>query len=465
MAIDQGHWQERYWRQMSRRAFLNWSTAGLGAMALAELIGQETRGAESLPWAGAARPLPLAPKARRVIQLFMSGGPSQLETFDFKPQLGARASKDQAENLFAPQFTFSKVGRSGQEISELFPNLQRVADELCIIRSMRGESVSHAPAQIFMSTGSAIPGRPSIGSWLYYGLGSETNDLPGFVVLALPPHNGPNSTPTPAQVWHSGFLPSRFQGIKVSSTGDPIPYLERPPGLSDDVESGLIKTINDLNRVHEASLHDPECLTRIVQYETAFRMQTAVPELTDFSQESKKVLELYGAKPGDGSFGSACLLARRLAERGVRYIQVVHHGWDHHQKLKEEIKVCAGEVDQGMAALLTDLKRRGMLEDTLVIWGGEFGRTPTYDRFGGRDHHYKGFSIWLAGGGVKGGITYGATDDLGFNAVEDVVDVHDLHATILHVLGIDHKRLTYRFQGRDFRLTDIAGNVVDKILA
>jgi hypothetical protein len=480
MANQLVHAQDSMRWPISRRAFLSWSTAGLGAIALAELLGREARGDEPPRWEGAARPLPLPAKAKRVIQLYMAGGPSQLETFDCKPKLAALQGKPipesiangQAQDLLAapgqthclaPQFAFAKVGRSGQEISELLPNLRRVADDICIIRSMRGEAISHAPAHLFMNTGSTLAGRPSMGSWLYYGLGSETNDLPGFVVLTT----APRGIDVPS-VWHSGFLPSRFQGVKMSSTGEPILYLKRPPGVSADSERSLVETVNGLNRLYDGLLHDPETATRIVQYEKAFRMQTAVPELTDFSRESKEVQELYGAKPGDGSFGSACLLARRLAERGVRYVQIVHRDWDHHKDLRDRIQAETKDVDQGMTALVTDLKRQGMLDDTLVIWGGEFGRTPTDDPVGkdkGRTHHSKGFSIWLAGGGVKAGITHGATDELGFNAVEDVVDVHDLHATILHVLGIDHKRLTYRFQGRDFRLTDIAGNVVHKILA
>ena len=324
------------------------------------------------------------------------------------------------------------------------------------------EQINHDPAQTCMNTGTSISGRPSIGSWLLYGLGSECENLPGFVVLTS--FGGGQNQPIASRQWAAGFLPSKFQGVQFRGQGDAVLYLNDPPGVSKGRQRDVIDATESLNRIHDASVDDPEIATRISQYEMAFKMQTSVPHLMDLSGEPKEALELYGTKGADGSFAANCLLARRLAERGVRFIQLYHRDWDHHGNLKTDIKLKAEEVDGPCAALLTDLKRRGMLDDTLVVWGGEFGRTPMAQG-SGRDHHMKGFSMWVAGGGVKGGITYGATDELGYNAVEDVVHVHDLHATMLHLLGIDHKRLTYKFQGRDFRLTDVHGNVVDRVLA
>jgi hypothetical protein len=314
-----------------------------------------------------------------------------------------------------------------------------------------------------MNTGTTISGRPAMGAWVWYGLGSDADNLPGFVVLTSTGKSG-QSQPIAARQWHSGFLPSRFQGVHLRSKGDPVLYINNPAGVDAAGQRDIVDAVQELNRLHGQIVDDPEIATRIAQYEMAFRMQTSVPELMDISKEPKQVLDLYGCQPGDGSFASNCLLARRLAERGVRFIQLYHRDWDHHSRIKDDIKVVAGEVDQASAALIQDLKRRGLLDDTLVIWGGEFGRTPMAQG-NGRDHHIKGFSIWLAGGGIKGGITYGATDELGYNAVENVVSVHDLHATILHLLGVDHKKLTYKFQGRDFRLTDVHGQVVHAILA
>jgi hypothetical protein len=338
-----------------------------------------------------------------------------------------------------------------------------VADDLCIIRSLKTEAINHDPAHTFMNTGTTISGRPAMGSWLTYGLGSDSADLPGFVVLTSTGKAG-QQQPISSRQWHSGFLPSRFQGIELRTKGDPVLYLGSPKGVSAEQQRDVVEAVEKLNRLQEKTVDDPEIATRIAQYEMAFRMQTSVPGLMDLSQEPKEVLEMYGAKGLDGTFAANCLLARRLAERGVRFIQLYHRDWDHHGNIKNDAKVTAGEVDQAAAALIKDLKARGLLKDTIVVWGSEFGRTPMAQG-NGRDHHIKGFCCWLAGGGVKGGITHGSTDELGYNAVEDVVHVHDLHATLLYLLGVDHKRLTYKFQGRDFRLTDVHGEVVEKILA
>ncbi len=466
---------------LTRRAFLGRSSAGMGLFALASLLDpsllQAKEGGDH--WRGVVRPLHHPARARRVIWLYMAGGPSHLETFDHKPQLAKMHGKPmpasftkgqpiaqlqgQKLNCFGPQHAFKKCGKSGQEISEIFPHLAGVADEMCIIRSLRTEAINHDPAHTFMNTGTTISGRPAMGSWVLYGLGSESDNLPGFVVLTSTGHSGQNQ-PISARQWHSGFLPSRFQGVQLRSKGDPVLYVSNPKGVNAGRQRDVVETVEELNRLQNGVLDDPEIATRITQYEMAFQMQTSVPELMDISHEPKAVLDLYGAKPGDGSFASNCLLARRLAERGVRFIQLYHRDWDHHGNIKHDVKVVASEVDQGATALLLDLKRRGMLDDTLVVWGGEFGRTPMAQG-NGRDHHIKGFSMWLAGGGIKGGMTLGSTDELGYNAVEDVVEVHDLHATLLHLLGVAHKRLTYKFQGRDFRLTDVSGNVVTKILA
>jgi hypothetical protein len=470
------HTLDKFVRHVNRRAFLQHASTGIGAAALACLMG---RGASAGPLAGAAlEGLPhFAPKAKRVIFLCMAGGPTHLETFDHKPKLaelhgqpmpdsytkGQPIAQLQGQKLtcFGPQFAFKQFA-GGQEICELFPHIGAVADQICIIRSMRTEAINHDPAHTFMNTGTTISGRPAMGAWLQYGLGSEADDLPGFVVLTSLGKGG-QAQPIAARQWHSGFLPSRFQGVEFRSKGDPVLYVSRPSGVTAGRQRDVLDAVEALNRQEAQIVADPEIATRIAQYEMAFRMQSSVPELMDLSGESKETLELYGARPGDGS-ASNCLLARRLAERGVRFIQLYHRDWDHHGRLKNDVKVTAGEVDRGAAGLLLDLKRRGLLDETLVVWGGEFGRTPMAQG-DGRDHHIKGFSLWLAGGGIKGGITYGKTDELGYNAVENVVPVHDLHATMLHLLGIEHKKLTYRFQGRDFRLTDVAGEVVKGILA
>jgi hypothetical protein len=466
--------------RVSRRTFLGRSGMGLGAAALASLAGPAARGGDRPPrWRGVVHPPHLPPRAQRVIYLYMAGGPSHLETFDHKPALAKMHGRPMPESFtrgqpiaqlqgaklvcLAPQHPFKKFGRSGQEISTLFPHLGGLADELCIVRSLRTEAINHDPAHTFMNTGTTISGRPSMGSWLWYGLGSVCDNLPGFVVLTSTGRSG-QSQPIAARQWHSGFLPSSFQGVEFRSRGDPVLYVRSPGGVTPGRQRDVVDAAQALNRLEDEAVDDPEIATRVAQYEMAFKMQTSVPELMDLSRESEATFKLYGTRGGDGSFAANCLLARRLAERGVRFIQLYHRDWDHHGGIKNDIAVVAREVDQAMAALLRDLKQRGMLDDTLVIWGGEFGRTPMAQG-NGRDHHIKGFSMWLAGGGIRGGLTHGATDELGYNAVENVVGVHDLHATMLHLLGIDHERLTYPFQGRQFRLTDVSGIVVRPLLA
>ena len=429
---------------------------------------------------GILNPLHHAAKAKRVIFLYQAGGPSHLETLDYKPQLakmhgqgmpesftkGQQIAQLQNQKLtcFGPQHTFKKFGKSGQQICDLFPEIGSVADDLCLIKSMWGEQINHDPAHTIMNTGSIITGRPSMGSWLTYGLGSESEDLPGFVVLMSSGRGGQNQ-PIAQRQWSAGFLPSKFQGVKLNSIGDPVLYISNPNGLSKDTQRDSIDAINLLNNLNYKAVKDPEILTRIAQYELAFKMQNSVPDLTDMSKESKQTMEMYGATPGDGSFASNCLLARRLAERGVRFIQLYHRDWDHHNQVKSGVELKAQEVDRATAALIKDLKQRGMLGDTLIVWGGEFGRTPMSQSGNGRDHHIKGFSYILAGGGIKGGITYGATDDLGYAAVENPVSIHDFHATMLHLLGINHLRMTVKFQGIDARLTNVSGEVVKGILA
>jgi hypothetical protein len=463
---------------ISRRAFLGRAGGGLGALAFASLVDPAVA-AKDDRWPGVVRTLHTPARAKRVIWLYMAGGMSHLETFDHKPKLAAMHGKPMPEsytrgqpiaqlqgaklNCFAPQHPFQKVGKSGQEISAIFPHLQTVADHLCIIRSLRTEAINHDPAHTFMNTGTTISGRPAAGSWLWYGLGAEASDLPGFVVLTSSGRFG-QAQPISARQWHSGFLPSRFQGVHFRGKGDAVLYINRPGGVTPGRQRDVIDAVQALNRQHDRLVDDPEIAARVAQYEMAFKMQTSVPGLMDLSKEPRKVLDLYGTRGADGSFASNCLLARRLAERGVRFIQLYHRDWDHHGSIKEHIRGTAAEVDQAAAALLKDLHQRDLLKDTLVIFGSEFGRTPMAQG-NGRDHHIKGFSMWLAGGGIKGGITHGATDELGYNAVDDVVEVHDLHATLLHLLGLDHKRLTFKFQGRNFRLTDVHGNVVKKILA
>jgi hypothetical protein len=475
---------------LKRRAFLRRSTTGIGTLALASLLDPELlRGADAnapkrpsrapRPWTGAARPLAFAPKIKRVIYLYMAGGPSHLETFDYKPALAKMSGQPMPESFtrgkpiaqlqgrplvcLAPQHTFQRCGASGQEMTTIFPHLATIADDICIVRSMVTEAINHDPAHTFMNTGTTISGRPAMGSWITYGLGSESENLPGFVVLTSDGKFG-QFQPIATRQWHSGFLPSRFQGVRFYSKGDSVLYIGRPHGTTQERQRDIVDAVRELDSIEDEVVDDPEIATRIAAYETAFRMQTSVPELIDLSNESKHVLAMYGAERVDGSFAANCLLARRLAERGVRFIQLYHRDWDHHSGIKRNIAGIAAEVDGATAALIKDLKGRGMLDETLVIWGGEFGRTPMAQSEG-RDHHIKGFSIFLAGGGIKPGICHGATDELGYNAVHDVVHVHDLHATILALFGIDHLRLVYRFQGRDFRLTDVSGEVVKPILA
>jgi hypothetical protein len=415
-----------------------------------------------------------------VIFLYQAGGPSHLETFDYKPKLAAMDGQGMPESFtkgqqiaqlqgkelkcFGPQYGFKTFGKSQQQICELFPHIGSVADDVCIIRSMMGEQINHDPAHTLMNTGSIIAGRPSMGSWILYGLGSEAEDLPGFVVLLSSGRGGQNQ-PIAARQWSAGLLPSKFQGVKFNSAGDPVLYIHSPQGVSTKLQHDSIEAINALNNIENAAVQDPEIATRVAQYEMAFKMQSSVPGLMDMSKEPQSVLDAYGAHPGDGSFASNCLLARRLAEKGVRFIQLYHRDWDHHTGLKTNVALKAEEVDRATAALITDLKQRGMFDDTLVVWGGEFGRTPMSQSGDGRDHHIKGFSFMVAGGGMKRGISYGSTDELGYAAVENPVAVADFHATMLHLLGIDHKRLTVKFQGLDARLTGISGNVIRDILA
>ncbi len=414
-----------------------------------------------------------------MIYLYQAGGPTHLDTFDYKPKLAEMAGKPMPESFtkgqpiaqlqgaklvcFPPQFKFKRFGSSGQEICELFPQIGSIADDICIIRSMHTEAINHDPAHTMMNTGTTISGRPAMGSWILYGLGSEAEDLPGFVVLTSLGRGG-QSQPIATRQWHSGFLPSRLQGVKFQSQGDAVLYLGSPAGVNAERQRQVIDAVNRLNQLHQQA-SDPEIATRIAQYEMAFKMQTSVPGLMDLSKEPKHVLEMYGTKGADGSFAANCLLARRLAERGVRFIQLYHRDWDHHGAIKSNVVIKAEEVDRPTAALIRDLKQRGMFDDTIILWGGEFGRTPMSQGGDGRDHHIKGFSYMVAGGGFKSGITFGNTDELGYAAIEKPVSVHDLHATILHLLGIDHERMTVKFQGLDARLTGISGEVVKGILA
>ena len=475
-------------RLVARRTFLSRSGLGVGSLALASLLGERTRAGEALVGSplsrGKVNPLHFAPKAKRVIFLYMSGGPSHLDLFDYKPQLAKMSGEPMPESftkgqpiaqlqgaaqlqVFGPQFEFKNWGKSGQHISTVLPHIGGIADEICIVRSMVTEAINHDPAHTFMNTGTTISGRPSMGSWLWYGLGAETESLPGFVVLTS--HAGRSPQPISNRMWHNGFLPGSYQGVKFNSQGDAVEYLGRPRGVTSQQQRDVIDAVGLLNREANQGVDDPEIATRINQYEMAFKMQTSIPELIDFSDESPSTLKAYGCTPGDGSFASNCLMARRMAERGVRFIQIYQRGWDHHNDIKSFITTCAGAADQATAALVMDLKQRGMLDETLIVWGGEFGRTPMAQGGKGptlgRDHHMKGFTMWLCGGGIKPGISYGGTDELGYNSVDKIVHVHDLHATMLHLLGIDHQRLTFRAQGRDFRLTDVKGEVVRGILA
>ena len=465
-------------QEISRRWFFQQCGVGLGAIALGTLF-RETG------YAALAPDNPLAPKqphfpakAKRVIFLFMAGAPSHLELFDYKPQLAkfdgtlppAELIKDYRaafinpnSTLLGPKFKFAKHGQSGAELSELLPHLATVADDIAIVKSMHTDAFNHAPAQLLMSTGSQQFGRPSIGAWCSYGLGTESQDLPAFVVFST----GTKGPSAGAGNWGPGFLPSVHQGTMFRSVGDPVLYLSNPKGVDDSIQRATLDSIKHLNQRHFDVVGDPEIATRIHSFELAARMQTVAPEVMDISKESKETLEMYGAEPGKGSFANSCLLARRLAEKGVRFIEIFHEAWDQHGALKKDLTKNCKDTDQATTALIKDLKQRGMLDDTLVVWGGEFGRTPMVQDTGGdgRDHHPNCFTMWLAGGGVKRGVTIGESDDFGFNVTQDQVHVHDLHATMLHLLGFDHTKLTYRFQGRDFRLTDVHGELVTKLLA
>lgn len=473
-------------KMVSRRAFLSRSTTGLGAIALTSLLG--SRGATSdhpgLKPKGSLPNLHFAPKARRIIYLFQSGAPSHLDLFDQKPKLKDMTGQELPPSVrmgqritgmtagqavlrcVGPAFEFQRYGRSGVEMSSMLPHIGSIADEIALIRSMHTEPINHDPAVTFFGTGNQQPGRPTMGSWVAYGLGTENENMPAFVVLT----SGSGGQALQARYWGNGFLSANFQGVQLRNQGDPVLYVSNPPGLSGSARRQLLDAMQELNQRQLGVLHDPEIATHIDNYELAFRMQTSVPELMDISKEPKEILELYGAAPGKPSYANNCLLARRLTEKGVRFIQLCHRDWDHHGGLPEGIKTQTRNTDKASAALIKDLKARGLLDETLVIWGGEFGRTAysqgeiKKDNFG-RDHHPRCFSIWMAGGGIKPGLVLGETDDFGYNIARDPVSVHDLHATLLHLLGIDHTRFTYRFEGRDFRLTDVSGEVVKALLA
>jgi len=470
---------------ITHRWFFRQCGVGFGSIALSSLLGAEHALAKTLP-ASAINPLaPKQPhfkgKAKRVIYLFMGGAPSQLDLFDYKPSLKKYDGKPVPKEvvmgqkyafikpdaaLFASEFKFARHGQSGAEISEALPHLAEVVDDLAIIKSMTTDAFNHAPGQVLMQTGSPLFGRPCMGAWVLYGLGSESQNLPGFVVL-----NSAGGLSGGAGLYGSGFLPTFYQGVPFRKSGDPVLFLSNPAGISDKMQRRTLDLIKDLNQQHLGVVGDPEIVTRINSFEMAYRMQSSAPELMDVSKESPETLKLYGAEPGKPSFAMNCLLARRLIERGVRFVQLFHEGWDHHSEVVKGIKDQTGKTDQASAALIKDLKQRGLLDDTLVIWGGEFGRTPMVEAnsdFGrklGRDHHPQAFTMWLAGGGAKPGVTIGETDEFGFHITKDRVHVHDLQATILHLLGFNHEKLTHRFQGRDFRLTDVEGELVKLVLA
>jgi hypothetical protein len=474
---------------LTRRHFFGRAACGVGVAALASLLREDLHAAEETPTSGLPVPPHFAPKAKRVIYLFQSGAPSQMDLFDHKPRLTERRGTELPDSIrqgqrltgmtsrqesfpIAPsKFAFARHGNSGAWVSELLPCTVRVVDDLCFIKSMFTEAINHDPAITFFQTGAQLAGRPSMGSWVSYGLGSENQNLPTFVALVSQGTGNPADQPLYDRLWGSGFLPTKYQGVKFRSVGEPVLYLSNPPGLEDATRRRMLDDLARLNQRKLDEVGDPEIATRIAQYEMAYRMQTSVPELTDLSREPEHVLDLYGPnarKPG--TFAANCLLARRLAERGVRFIQLFHKGWDQHTNLPKQIVGQCSDTDQPSAALIQDLKQRGLLDETLVVWGGEFGRTVycqgklTADDYG-RDHHPRCFTVWLAGGGIKPGFTHGTTDDYCYNITSDPVHVHDLHATLLHCLGIDHTRLTFRFQGRYHRLTDVHGTVVHPLLA
>lgn len=477
-------------RLLARRRFLELAGTGIGSAALATLFGQDLLAQPSAPAGLGALPgLPHhAPKAKRIIYLFMSGAPSQHELFDYKPALTDMAGQDLPPSvrgnqrvtamtagqdsfpLVPSKFPFARHGQSGAWVSELLPHTAKIADELCFIKSLHTEAINHDPGITFFQTGAQLAGRPSMGAWLSYGLGSMNSDLPTFVAI-VSKGSAQTGQPLYDRLWGSGFLPTRYQGVKFLSTGDPVLYLSNPPGVDQDTRRRFLDDLGALNGLKEEEFGDPETSTRIAQYEMAYRMQSSVPELTDLSDEPDSTFELYGEDSRTpGTFARNCLLARRLAERDVRFVQCFHRGWDQHTRLPQGISRQAKDVDQAQAALVMDLKQRGLLDDTLVVWGGEFGRSAysqgiiTEETYG-RDHHPRAFTIWMAGGGVKPGVTHGETDEFSYNIVRDPVHIHDLHATMLHLLGVDHTRLTYPFQGRNFRLTDVSGRVVQDVLA
>jgi len=468
-------------RLVTRRWFFEQCGVGLGAIALEDLLRDRVSAATPLGLSThplAARPGHYTPRAKHVIYLFMAGAPSHLELFDYKAQLAKfDGSLPPAEliqdyraafikpnsRLLGPKFRFARHGQSGAEISEVLPHLAKVADDIAIVKSMVTESINHAPGQILMNTGAEQFGRPSLGAWTTYGLGSESEELPGFVVFS----SGKKGPSGGSSNWGSGFLPTVHQAVQLRTAGEPVLYLENPPGVDARLQRKTLETLGALNQIRLRATGDPEIATRINSFEMAFRMQTSAPKLLDLSDEPKHILDQYGVDPASPSFAKNCLLARRLVERGVRFVQLFHESWDQHSRLSGDLKANCQATDRACAALISDLKDRGLLDDTLVIWGGEFGRTPMVegDHGDGRDHHPNAFTVCLAGGGIQPGITFGETDDFGFHVVKNKVHVHDLNATILHLLGLDHKRLTFRFQGRDFRLTDVHGRVVKEILA
>ena len=472
----------------TRRHFFGKSATGVGSLALAHLLGRDlgSAAATESPTGGLAGVPHFAPKAKRVIWLFQSGGPSQLETFDPKPGLAKLRGQDLPESVRKGQrlttmtasqssfplvesaFSFDQHGESGTWLSELLPHTAKIADDICVVRSMHTDAINHDPAVTFLQTGAQIAGRPSFGAWLSYGLGSESSNLPSFVVMIT---QGTGGQPLYDRLWGSGFLPTRYQGVKFRSVGDPVLYLSDPNGFNRGQRRSFLDALGQLNRMQYEEFGDPEIVTRVAQYEMAFRMQRSVPDLTDLSDEPQRVFDLYGdAAKRPGTYAYNCLLARRLAERGVRFIQLYHRGWDQHGGMTTGIRKQTQDTDQASAALVQDLKQRGLLDDTLVVWGGEFGRTVycqgtlTESEYG-RDHHPRCFSVWMAGGGIQPGQTYGSTDEFSYNITENPVDVHDLHATMLHLLGVDHTKLTFKFQGRRFRLTDVHGKVVKQLLA
>ena len=471
-----------------RRSFLRQSTVSVGAIALGSMLpGPSTAAAVEPPESavpsttGATGCPQFAPKAKRVIHLYMAGGPSHLETFDYKPKLAELHGQPMPESLtkgqqlsqllgqplkcFAPQWPFKRCGESGQWINSRFPHLAALTDELCVVRSMQTEQINHDPAHTFFNTGNPFPGRPSIGAWLNYGLGNSARDLPDFVVLTSVGKGG-QAQPIASRQWSSGFLPSRFQGVEFRSKGDQVLYLGSPPGINRKRQSQAIETIGKLDRLYQETHDNPETISRIAQYELAYRMQMSVPGLMNFSDEPRHTLDTYGTQGADGSFASNCLLARRMAERGVRFIQVYHRAWDHHGGIKKAMEITAKEVDQASAALIADLKSRGMLEDTLILFGGEFGRSPMSQGGSGRDHHILGYSYALCGGGIRGGASRGATDEFGYRAVDKITHIRDLHTTILYLMGIDHRRLSVKFQGLDVRLTGVEkAHVLKDIIA